>query len=168
MFRVLPSALLLIACGYQPAASLRSGVEVNAITTSIPMPEVASCLTSELQLGLGAASRGVRDDYILEGELVDGTAEPGTFSRADGRIGSVDQETTLALRAQLIHRDRGVVWGPQVFRVRRRAPGASSAARLHAAARQANEWNCQELALRVVEDVTFFLSVEREQRETER
>lgn len=167
MYRALASVLFIVACGYQPAASVRSSVEVTAISTRVPRPEISACLTAELRLGLTATShRPARELYRLEGELVDSTAEPGTLTRVGGEIGAVDQATTLAVRVRLVHRDGGVVWGPRLYHLRRRALEGSSPARSYASARQAMEWSCGALAARIIDDITFYLSAQRERLES--
>jgi hypothetical protein len=169
MVRVLPVVTLIVACGYQSAAAHRSSVFVDAISTQVPYPEISTCLTSELRLGLSTMSkrRGV-ETYRLEGMLIDAAAAPGAISRPRGGINSVDQVAELTVRARLVHRDRGVVWGPEAYRVQQRGLDMSGPTRSHASAREAVRRACYDIAERIVDDVTFFLSAGDELHQVDR
>ena len=154
-FAVLVWSATVLACGYHPTYPLRSRVVVASVTTHAPVPDVAACLTEELRLGLEAASpRADEAAYRLEGEVIDASIEPGTLARAVDGLRPVDQDTSLVFRARLLRVGHGVVWGPQVYRIRRRAIEGARASESSSAASVQITWSCAELAERVIDDVT--------------
>jgi hypothetical protein len=144
------------ACGYRSARPAFSQVEVEAIATDVPQPEVAACLTRELRLGL--AARGVRverhSSLRLEGELRRAEARPGAVAMAPNPV-AVDQRISLTLRLRLVDRLRGVVWGPTNIRVERRAALGPSGLASAAAADQGLLRACHEAADQALLELTL-------------
>jgi hypothetical protein len=152
---LLSFVLILSACGYRSALPLW-GVEVAAVTARVPAPEVAACLTTELRLALAAPGAAGRPTRRLETELVSASASPGALARgADGGATALDQEVELVILARLVERGRGTVWGPAPYRLSLRAPEGQNASVSRAAAREALDRACAEVARRVVEDLAL-------------
>ncbi len=159
LLALITTLLVLQGCGYRPLISQTAAIEVAAIQTRVPEPELTACLTRELRVGLAARlpQRRGGDEFVLRGEILSVNVAPAELARTRSGLRPIDQGVGLVLQVRLIGPDGSTVFGPTNYQVRERALEGPDPVSSHSAAGSGLSRACTRAAQQVVDDILFEL-----------